>query len=173
MPGRQAHGRPLIAADGGGGKAKNKRSKARANGKALNAYAAAQAEVGEQQKQTPRYRQLDADLDDDDAPRGKHARGGHDDQDSDEEEGRPRKLRRRQDEDDNVEYGSDGSGNSWRVGVVDEEDDEEIDSDEAFGESDEERFAHFKFPGNKKKKKQAKVSWAQTNCGKEVLGWRG
>ncbi|KAI1183206.1 Utp14 protein-domain-containing protein [Nemania serpens] len=159
MPGRQAHGRPLIAADGGGGggKGKNKRSKAKANGKALNAYAAAQAEVGEQQKQTPRYRQLDADLDDG-APRGKHARGDDDDEDSDdEEEGRPRKMRRRQQHnDDNVEYGSDSSGNSWRVGVVDAEDDSEIDSDEAFGESDEERFAHFKFPGNKKKKKKKK-----------------
>ncbi|KAI1112211.1 Utp14 protein-domain-containing protein [Nemania sp. NC0429] len=162
MPGRQAHGRPLIAADGGGGKGKNRRSKARANGKALDAYAAAQAEVGEQQKQTPRYRQLDADLDDG-APRRKHARGDEDDEDDedgDEEEGRPRKMRRgarrRQDEDDNVEYGSDSSGNEWRVGVVDEEDDSEIDSDEAFGESDEERFAHFKFPGNKEKKKKKK-----------------
>ncbi|KAI0869999.1 Utp14 protein-domain-containing protein [Hypoxylon argillaceum] len=157
MPGRQSHGRTLIAANGGGGKGNNKRSKAKASSKALNAYAAAQAEVGEQQKRTPRNRQLDADLDDD-APRGKHARDDEDDEDSDEDEGRPRKMRRgaRRDEDKNVEYGSDSSGNSWRVNAVDPDDDSEIDSDEAFGESDEERFENFKFPGSKKKKKQAK-----------------
>ncbi|KAI0864005.1 Utp14 protein-domain-containing protein [Xylaria cubensis] len=158
MPGRQAHGRPLIAANGGSGKAKNKRSKAKASSRALGAYAAAQAEVGEQQKRTPRYRQLDADLDDD-APRGKHARDDEDDDEDDEDEARPRKMRRgarRKDEqDDNVEYGSDSSGNSWRVNAVDSEDDSEIDSDEAMGESDEERFENFKFPTNKKKKKQA------------------
>ncbi|KAI1121272.1 Utp14 protein-domain-containing protein [Nemania abortiva] len=157
MPGRQAHGRPLIAANGGGGKGKNKRSKAKASSRALSAYAAAEAEVGEQQKRTPRYRQLDADLDED-APRGKHARDDEDDEDSDGDEGRPRKMRRgdRRHEDEDVEYGSDSSGNSWRVNAVDEDDDSEIDSDEAFGESDEERFENFKFPGSKKKKKQAR-----------------
>ncbi|KAI0443450.1 Utp14 protein-domain-containing protein [Xylaria telfairii] len=155
MPGRQAHGRPLIAANGGGGKGKNRRSKAKSKSRALGAYAAAQAEVGEQQKLNPRNRQLDADLDDG-APRGKHARDeDDDDDDDDEDEARPRKVRRgNRDEDDNVEYGSDSSGNSWRVNAVDPDDDSEIDSDEAFGESDEERFANFKFPGGKKKKKQ-------------------
>ncbi|KAI1823821.1 Utp14 protein-domain-containing protein [Xylaria intraflava] len=156
MPGRQAHGRPLIAAGGGGGKGKNRRSKAKSNSKALNAYAAAQAEVGEQQKRTPRNRQLDADLNDG-VPRGKHARDDEDDGDSDDGDGaRPRKMRRRAqrdgDEDANVEYGSDSSGNSWRVGVIDEDDDSEIDSDEAFGESDEERFEDFRFTGGKKAK---------------------
>ncbi|KAI1175935.1 Utp14 protein-domain-containing protein [Nemania sp. FL0916] len=159
MPGRQAHGRPLIAANNGGAKGKNRKSKAKATSKALNAYSAAQAEVGDQQKRTPRYRQLDADLDDG-APRGKHARDeDDDDEDSDEEEGRPRKIARgarRRDEPDDVEYGSDSSGNSWRVNAVDAEDDSEIDSDEAFGESDEERFENFKFPGDKKKKQKKK-----------------
>ncbi|KAI1758074.1 Utp14 protein-domain-containing protein [Xylaria castorea] len=159
MPGRQAHGRPLIAANGDGGRAKNKRSKARANVRALGAYAAAQAEVGEQQKRTPRYRQLDADLDDG-APRGKHARDDDDDdEDEDEDEVRPRKMhrgaRRDGEEDDNVEYGSDSSGNEWRVNAVDPDDDSEIDSDEALGASDEERFENFKFPTSKKKKKRA------------------
>ncbi|KAI1277045.1 Utp14 protein-domain-containing protein [Xylaria sp. FL0933] len=155
MPGRQAHGRPLIAANGGG-KGKNKRSKAKSNKKALDAYAAAQAEVGDQQKRTPRYRQLDADLDDG-VSRGKHARDDEDDEDDDEDEAPPRKMRRgsRRDEDDDVEYGSDSSGNSWRVNAVDADDDSEIDSDEAFGESDEEKFQNFKFPGSKNKKKHA------------------
>ncbi|KAI0540257.1 Utp14 protein-domain-containing protein [Xylaria digitata] len=154
MPGRQAHGRPLIAANGGG-KGKNKRSKAKANSKAMNAYAAALAEVGEQQKRTPRYRQLDAELNDG-TPHGKHARDDDDDEDDEDDDAPPRKMRRgaRRDEDDDVEYGSDSSGNSWRVNAVDDEDDEEIDSDEAFGESDEERFQNFEFPGGKKKKKQ-------------------
>ncbi|KAI1437125.1 Utp14-domain-containing protein [Xylaria sp. CBS 124048] len=159
MPGRQSHGRPLIAANGGGGKGKNRRSKAKANSKALNAYAAAQAEVGDQQKRTQRNRQLDADLNDG-APSGKHPRDDEDDEDSEEEGTRPRKMRRgaRRDEegDENVEYGSDSSGNSWRVGVVDEDDDSEIDSDEAFGESDEERFEDFRFSGSKKTKKKNK-----------------
>ncbi|KAI2633478.1 Utp14 protein-domain-containing protein [Xylaria nigripes] len=158
MPGRQAHGRPLIAANGGG-KGKNKKSKAKANSKALNAYAAAQAEVGEQQRRTPRNRQLDADLNDG-APRGKHARDEEDDDDDEDDEERPRKMRRgarRDDEENpNVEYGSDSSGNEWRVGVVDEEDDSEIDSDEAFDESDEERFEDFRFSGSKKAKKTKK-----------------
>ncbi|KAI1309269.1 Utp14 protein-domain-containing protein [Xylaria venustula] len=157
MPGRQAHGRPLIKANGGSG-GKNKRSKAKSNQRALGAYAAAQAEVGDQQKRTPRNRQLDADLDDG-APHGKHARDDEDEEDEEDDDAPPRKMRRgsRREEDDDVEYGSDSSGNSWRVNAVDEEDDSEIDSDEAFGESDEEKFQHFKFPGsknnNKKKKK--------------------
>ncbi|KAI1325028.1 Utp14-domain-containing protein [Xylariaceae sp. FL0255] len=156
MPGRQSHGRPLLASHGGSGKGKNKRSKSRANSKALNAFAAAQAEVGDQQKRTPRYRQLDADLNDD-APRGKHARDEDDDDEDDEEdEAPPKKMRRnaRDEEDDDVEYGSDSSGNSWRIGVVDDDDDSEIDSDEAFGESDDERFEDYRFRGSKQKKKR-------------------
>ncbi len=173
MPGRQAHGRPLIAASGSGSKSKNRRSKAKSNSKAMNAYAAAQAEVGDQQKRTPRNRQLDADLDDG-TPRGKHARDGEDDGDDDDDEAPPRKMHRgsRRDEEDDVEYGSDGSGNSWRVGVVNEEDDSEIDSDEAFGESDEERFQNFKFPGSRKKEKQAEeVSCAQAGLEKQPSTW--
>ncbi|KAI0968162.1 Utp14 protein-domain-containing protein [Xylaria arbuscula] len=157
MPGRQAHGRPLIKANSGSG-GKNKRSKAKSNQRALGAYAAAQAEVGDQQKRTPRNRQLDADLDDG-APHGKHARDDEDEDDDEDDDAPPRKMRRgsRRYDDDDVEYGSDSSGNSWRVNAVDEEDDSEIDSDEAFGESDEEKFQHFKFPGSKNKKKKKKV----------------
>ncbi|KAI1259481.1 Utp14-domain-containing protein [Xylariaceae sp. FL1019] len=152
MPGRQSHGRPLLKANSGGGKNKNKSSKSRSNKKAINAFAAAQAEFGDQEKRTPRYRQLDADLDDG-APRGKHARDDDDD-DDDEDEAPPRKMRRGADEEDDIEYGSDSSGNSWRVGPVDKDDDSEIDSDEAFGESDNERFEDYRFRGSKKKRKE-------------------
>lgn len=44
------------------------------------------------------------------------------------------------DEVDNYEYNVDN---------IDDEDDEELDSDDAFGESDEERFENFKFAGSK------------------------
>ncbi|KAI1769423.1 small-subunit processome [Hypoxylon sp. FL1150] len=57
---------------------------------------------------------------------------------------------RDRDRDEDVEYGSDSSGNEWRVGV-DEDDDSEIESDDAFGESDQERFEDYTFRGSKKK----------------------
>lgn len=163
MPGRQAHGRPLIAANGGGGKEKNRWSKAKANSKALDAYAAAQEEIGEESKRTPRNRQLDIDLDND-TPRRKHGRDSDDeDDDDDDDDAPPKKVRRhaqRGGDDDGVEYGSDSSGNSWRMGDVGSDNDSDLDSDEVFGESDEERFANFSFPKsknkNKKKKKQTK-----------------
>ncbi|GAP86799.1 putative small nucleolar ribonucleoprotein complex subunit utp14 protein [Rosellinia necatrix] len=156
MPGRQAHGRPLISAKSGdkGGK---RWSKAKANSKALDAYAAAQAEIGQQDKRTPRNRQLDVDFDDD-APRRKHARGNQDDEDDDEDEAPPRKVRRGtgRDGDDDVEYGSDSSGNSWRMGKVDSDDDSDVNSDEAFGESDEENISLPKSKNKKNKKKRTK-----------------
>ncbi|KAM0716622.1 hypothetical protein Q7P37_008067 [Cladosporium fusiforme] len=63
---------------------------------------------------------------------------------------------------EDVEFGSDSEGNEWTMGGLgSEEEDEEIDSDEAFGESDEERFDGWTFRGsksdkNKPKKKAAK-----------------
>ncbi|KAI9778550.1 MAG: hypothetical protein M1835_004900 [Candelina submexicana] len=47
-----------------------------------------------------------------------------------------------------VEEGSDSEGNEWRIGHVDSNDDSDLDSDEAFGESDEERFEGFTFRGS-------------------------
>lgn len=184
MPGRQAHGRPLVSAKNGSGAAKKRQSRTKTSSKALNAYAAAQAEVGDQQKRTQRNRQLDADLNDG-ATHGKHGRDDEDgDEDEDEDDAPPRKMRRGEDQD--VEYGSDSSGNSWRVGAVDEDDDSEIDSDEAFGESDEERFEDFKFPGSKKNKKNKKkqvqevslteplgnILWTWANCVPRTLTMR-
>lgn len=49
--------------------------------------------------------------------------------------------------------GSDGEGITWRVGEVGS-DDSDIDSDEAFGESDEEKFSGFSFGKSKQKQKQ-------------------
>lgn len=49
-----------------------------------------------------------------------------------------------------ISSGSDGEGNHWRAGPGEEsEGDESVDSEEAFGESDEERFEDFTFRGSK------------------------
>ncbi|KAI1802006.1 small-subunit processome [Daldinia bambusicola] len=155
MPGRQAHGRPV----GGGGASTSskskKRSKSKANKKALNAFAIASEEYADRQKRTPRNRELDVPLSGGGGGGSKHARDDDDDddEDEDEDEGPPRKMRRGADRDEDVEYGSDSSGNEWRVGV-DEDDDSEIESDDAFGESDEERFEDYTFGGSKKKQKK-------------------
>ncbi|KAF2841795.1 Utp14-domain-containing protein [Patellaria atrata CBS 101060] len=47
-----------------------------------------------------------------------------------------------------ISSGSDSEGNTWRYGQVEEDNDSELDSDEAFGESDEERFEGFTFRGS-------------------------
>ncbi|KAL2040922.1 hypothetical protein N7G274_006380 [Stereocaulon virgatum] len=44
-----------------------------------------------------------------------------------------------------IEVGSDSSGNEWVVGQVEDGDDSDLDSDEAMGVSDEERFEGFSF----------------------------
>ncbi|KAI2472914.1 small-subunit processome [Annulohypoxylon bovei var. microspora] len=156
MPGRQAHGRPV----GGGAQSANgkskKRSKARSSKKALNAFAIASEEFADREKRTPRNRELDVPVDS--GSRGKRSRNEEeddddDDEEDDEDERPPRKMRRGADRDEDVEYGSDSSGNEWRIGV-DEDDDSEIDSDDAFGESDAERFEDYAFRGSKDKKKQ-------------------
>ncbi|KAL8736325.1 MAG: hypothetical protein Q9181_002479 [Wetmoreana brouardii] len=49
---------------------------------------------------------------------------------------------------ENVDFGSDSEGNGWMLGGVASEDDESLDSDEAMGESDEERFEGFVFRGS-------------------------
>ncbi|KAL8710392.1 MAG: hypothetical protein Q9220_004993 [cf. Caloplaca sp. 1 TL-2023] len=47
-----------------------------------------------------------------------------------------------------LDYGSDSEGNEWVTGGVGSEDDSSLNSDEAFGESDEERFEGFNFGGS-------------------------
>lgn len=60
-------------------------------------------------------------------------------------------------DDEDVEFGSDSEGNEWTMGGMgSEESDEEIDSDEAFGESDEERFDGWTFRGSKSEKGKPK-----------------
>jgi U3 small nucleolar RNA-associated protein 14 len=73
----------------------------------------------------------------------------------------PKKRARRDERDGGDEDGfagfSDGGGDGseseeWHVGVGGEDEDSELDSDEAFGESDEERFEGYAFGGSSSKK---------------------
>nr|POE74514.1 u3 small nucleolar rna-associated protein 14 [Quercus suber] len=80
----------------------------------------------------------DEDGQDDDESAGDHAQKG------------PRRQRR-PDDDGDVEEGSDSSGNEWTLGgLAENDDDSDLDSDEAFGESDEEKFEGFTFRGSSK-----------------------
>ena len=49
-----------------------------------------------------------------------------------------------------AEHGSDSEGHVWQMGNVDVENDSDLDSDEAFGDSDDERFEAFTFRGSSK-----------------------
>ena len=150
MPGRQAHGRPLLAQP----KAKNagnKKSKARSQKNALNAFGIAQENFSTREKRTPRFRELDADIE------RKHGREGDEEEEEEEEdEGPQRKKVKRptRPANDNVDYGSDSEGNEWQLGGMAEDDeDSEIESDNAFGDSDDEKFNGYSFRGSKSQKK--------------------
>jgi len=57
-----------------------------------------------------------------------------------------------------LDQGSDSEGNKWKLGEVDSDDDSDLDSDEAFGESDEERFEGFTFSGSSDKRGKKKAN---------------
>ncbi|RFU75341.1 u3 small nucleolar rna-associated 14 [Trichoderma arundinaceum] len=146
MPGRQAHGRPLLSQPKA--KAGPKKSKARAQTNALNAFNIAQERFPTKQKKTPRARELDAEIE------KKHAREEEDEDEDDEEDGPKRKKvkapQRSAAADGDVEFGSDSEGNEWQLGgMADDDDDSEIESDEAFGESDNEMFQGYAFRDSK------------------------
>ena len=75
------------------------------------------------------------------------------DEDSDEEHGESNRVKRRRPGGkdklgNDVEVGNDSEGNEWMLGQESGEDDSDLDSDEAMGESDEERFDGFTFRGS-------------------------
>ncbi|GJN82065.1 hypothetical protein PLIIFM63780_005602 [Purpureocillium lilacinum] len=149
MPGRQAHGRPLVTAPKA--RAPNKKSKARAQKNALDAFGIAQERFPTKHKKTPRARELDAEIE------RKHARDEDEDEEDEDEEEMPKRKKAkavsRPDDDDDAEYGSDSEGNEWRLGGLREDDeDSEIESDDAFGDSDNEKFEEYSFRGSKSKK---------------------
>ncbi|KAK4154368.1 Utp14 protein-domain-containing protein [Chaetomidium leptoderma] len=172
MPGRQSHGRPLLPAagssGGGGNKGKShartfKKSRAKATAKALDAFAIAAEQVTEttrgvrtrdleEDQPNPHKRQRDGDDEDDD----------DDNEDGFDEDTGPRKKARRDEGDgdgfDGFSDGGEGGSDSeeWHVGVGADDDDSELDSDEAFGESDEERFDGYAFGGSSSKRSKKK-----------------
>lgn len=167
MPGRQSHGRSLLGNNkkAPSGKGKQQKSKSKARAHALDAFAIAAKQI-EPEKITRRGRNLDLDPE---TPRrgGKHRRDedddDEDDEDEDEDDGPQRKRARQSafddddDEDDGEnggDGGSDSDGNEWHVGVNEDDDDSELDSDEAFGESDDEKFEGYTFRGSRHQKNQ-------------------
>ncbi|KAG5745401.1 hypothetical protein H9Q70_011901 [Fusarium xylarioides] len=144
MGGRQAHGRPLVAAPKA--KAGNKKSKARSQKNALDAFGIAQENFAPKQKRTPRARELDAEIE------RKHGRNEEEDEEDEEEEEPQRKKVKRPSRptNDDADDGSDSEGNEWRLGGLrDDDEDSEIESDDAFGDSDEDKFEGYTFRGSK------------------------
>jgi U3 small nucleolar RNA-associated protein 14 len=136
MP-RQAHGRPLQASNAP--RAAKKRTR---KNRGLNALEIAEQENPEQIKIAPHRLGVVDDDDDDNEPNGRE-------DDDDERSTKRRKVAggATQEDDDDDEGGSDLDGNRWHVGVGDDDEDSDIDSEDAFGASDEERFADFTFGG--------------------------
>ncbi|KAJ4350885.1 hypothetical protein N0V95_004333 [Ascochyta clinopodiicola] len=136
------------------GRAPGERNSQKASKRALNAFAIAQYDNPEKTKiRKNRLGELDPSF------HKKRARDDEEDEDEDDEdeEGGSRKKVKRRGGDDSYDEGSDSEGNTWTMGHVDDDDDEDIDSDEAFGESDEERFAGYSFRGSSKNGKKLKV----------------
>ena len=135
MPGRQSTTAPPLK------KPKTKRQKAK---RSLNALAIAeqqnptrskirQSRLGKSEPEpSKRKRQVD----DEDAELGE-----------DDEKRKRRKAGSKDRHGNEIEHGSDSSGNEWVVGQVNSDDDSDLDSDEAMGASDEERFEGFGFRG--------------------------
>ncbi|KAJ5572200.1 Small-subunit processome Utp14 [Penicillium sp. DV-2018c] len=92
----------------------------------------------------------------DDGSSRKRTTGGDDDEDDDEET--PHHKRRRTEDGGSLDGGSDSEGHEWTLGQVNSDDDSELDSDEALGESDEERFEGFTFRASKSTSKPKKAA---------------
>ncbi len=134
MPGRQSTG---------AGPAKRLKSRNKTQKRSLNALSIASKQNPERTK-IRQSRLGDADS----IEKSRHNRGRVAVHELREETEDGSKGKRREAENPDIEEGSDGEGNEWRIGHVDSDDDSELDSDEAFGESDEERFEGFTFRGS-------------------------
>lgn len=146
---RSSVGTAPKSAKKGPGKSKNRGSTKRS----LNAFAiAAEQNLDKSKVRRSRLGEVE-----DDGPRHKRRRVEEDDDGAgdSEEDTSARRSRRPKDALD-VSEGSDSEGNTWRYGEVNDDDDSDIDSDEAFGSSDEERFAGFVFRGSSTTKANGK-----------------
>merc|ERR1712093_326169 len=142
MAGRQSHGR---APDKKPKAAKNNSKK-----RSLDAFAIASHENPDRMK--VRQSRLGAQEGGSSRPNKNKRRRDEDDEDEEEEEEdlstkKRKKVQKGRFDELDVDEGSDSEGNEWKMGQVDSDDDSDLDSDEAFGESDEERFEGFAFSG--------------------------
>ncbi|CAL5872769.1 uncharacterized protein PFLUO_LOCUS7038 [Penicillium psychrofluorescens] len=119
----------------------------RKNGRALNALSIAEKQV--HTKLGVRRTRLGKS---DEPSHKRHSARDPDDEDDE----RPDHKRRKTEDGESVEGGSDSEGHEWTLGQVESDDDEELDSDEALGESDEERFEAFTFRGSSSNKSKPK-----------------
>ena len=145
MP-RQAHGRSLQP-----GKVSTTSKKKPTRNRGLNALEIAERDNPDQVK-IPQHRLGQVD-DDEDEPRTRA--------DGDERSSKRRKIDVTL-EDEVAEEGSDLEGNRWHEGMDENDEDSNIDSDDAFGASDEDRFADFTFRGS------ANAAWAPRRRPKPV-----
>ena len=145
MPGRQSTNAPSLE------KPKPKKQKAK---RSLNALA-----IAEQQNPTrSKIRQSRLGKSELEHTKRKRREDNEDDESEDVDE--KRKRRKAGDKDrygNEIEHGSDSSGNEWVVGRVNRDDDSDLDSDEAMGASDEERFEGFGFRGFQDKTSRTKT----------------
>lgn len=145
MPGRQSTTAPSLR------KPKPKKQKAK---RSLNALA-----IAEQQNPT-RIKIRQSRLGKSEPEPTKRKRR-EDDEDDDFEDGEGKAKRRKPGDKDRygnaIEHGSDSSGNEWVIGQVNSDDDSDLDSDEAMGASDEERFEGFGFRGSQDKTSRSKA----------------
>ena len=137
MPGRQSTGPAPV---------KRFKSKKQKKERSLNALAIAEKEI------PPRLRIGQHRLGEVDQASTKRRRDEPEDE-SEEEGGRHKRSKRsRIGEKDKygneIEGGSDSEGGEWMTGQVDSANDSDLDSDEAMGESDEERFEGYTFRGS-------------------------
>lgn len=139
---------------------KPQKKRKRVQKRALNAFAIAE----EEEPDRPRVRQHRLGQSEDPNSGRKRRRIENDDSDNadDNEDHVPRRTSqygsRQDDEKIDISEGSDSEGNTWQLGHVEEEDDSDVDSDEAFGESDEERFEGFTFRGSASNKMSRRPS---------------
>ena len=137
MPGRQSTG-PAVQ--------KQRKPKKQTKKRSLNALAIAEHQI----PQNSKIRQHR--LGEVESGRPKRKRNASDDDEAEDEEATSQSKRPRAGDKDRfgneIEGGSDSEGNEWVTGQVDSNDDSELDSDEAMGESDEERFEGYTFRGS-------------------------
>ncbi|KAF2021040.1 Utp14-domain-containing protein [Aaosphaeria arxii CBS 175.79] len=118
--------------------------------RALDAFAIASHETSDYPK-ISKHRLGESDV----SSRRKRQRNDSDGESGEDDE-EPKRRRQRKGGDDEMSFDedSDSEGNNWTMGHVEDDDDSDIDSDEAFGESDEERFDGWTFRGSSTTKKQ-------------------